>query len=340
MPAYHVIKLLNILFACGIIYFQYRSVAVITKSEKSQVIYLLLAMGNLPLVFYTSFVYGEIPSFSCFSMGLYFLLRHEHETTHKKDLVFSAIAFTFSVLLRKNTLILIIAVLLAILFTWIKNQKRDLAVYAILVGLCAICILPMVQKIYEFRADNTLLPGVSAYSYFAMGMQEAPRGNGWYNGFNFNTYQETGLDNELADTISKVAIETRLKEFRENPTYALTFYLDKILSQWTDGSYACRQAIVSAFGNRSGFFASLFDGSVGLIFTGYCNIYQCVIYLGVLIFLIRNRHHANLLLYIGIIGIIGGFLFHIIWEANSRYILAYWLLMMPYAAMTFIDNKK
>ena len=332
-PAYHVIKLLNILLACGILYFQYRSVAVITASEKATVTYLLLAMGNLPLIFYTSFVYGEIPSFAFFSMGLYFLLAYIFRAEKSRYLILSAFSFMLSVMLRKNTLILIIAVLLAIFFHWLKTRKHSLAIYGVIVAVLSVCVLPTVQKGYELRADNYLLPGVSAYSYFAMGMQESTRGNGWYNGFNFNTYLETGLDKELTDTISKEIISMRMEEFAENPGYAFIFYRDKLLSQWTDGSYACRQAIVSAFGNRSGLSASLFDGTLGKVFTEYCNIYQCLIYICVLIFLIRNRHLGKLPLYIGIIGIIGGFLFHLIWEANSRYILAYWLLMIPYAAM-------
>ncbi len=335
-PAYHVIKLLNILLAWGIVYFQYRSVSVITSSEKAKVTYLLLAMGNLPLMFYTSFVYGEIPSFGFFSMGLYFLLSHIFQEAKTKKLVVSIFSFTLSVMLRKNTLILIIAVLLAIFFHWMKTQEHRLAVYGVILAVLTVSVLPSVQKIYELRADNYLLPGVSAYSYFAMGMQESPRGNGWYNGFNFNTYMETGLDNELTDAISKERIQMRLENFSRNPGYAFSFYRDKLLSQWTDGSYACRQAIVSAFHNRTGMFASLFDGALGKAFTEYCNIYQCLIYIGVLVFLIRNRTSRNLPLYIGIIGILGGFLFHLIWEANSRYILAYFLLMIPYAAMATV----
>lgn len=340
LRAYHVIKLLNIVLACGIVYFQHKSVALITGSVKAQVTYLLLAPGNLPLLFYTSFVYGEIPSFAFFSAGLYFLLSYAYGKEKTKDLVLSAISFTLSVLLRKNTLILIIAVLLAVFFHWLKSKKHAFLIYGVILAVLAVGILPGVQKLYELRADNYLLPGVSPYSYFAMGMQESLRGNGWYNGYNFNTYLETGMDKELTDQISKEAISLRLSEFAENPGYALSFYRDKICSQWTDGSYACRQAALSAFGNRTGIWVSLFDGTLGQVFMEYCNIYQLLIYAGVLLFLIQNRKSGNLLLYIGIIGIIGGFLFHIIWEANSRYILAYWLLMMPYAAMINPSHKQ
>ena len=36
--------------------------------------------------------------------------------------------------------------------------------------------------------------------------------------------------------------------------------------------------------------------------------------------------------YTGLIAVLGGFLFHTIWEANSRYIFVYSLLLMPYCA--------
>ena len=39
--------------------------------------------------------------------------------------------------------------------------------------------------------------------------------------------------------------------------------------------------------------------------------------------------------YLGIITVIGGFLFHMMWEANSRYIFPYAMLLIPYAAFGF-----
>ena len=44
-------------------------------------------------------------------------------------------------------------------------------------------------------------------------------------------------------------------------------------------------------------------------------------------------------LYLGLIGVTGGFLFHIIWEANSRYIFLYSLLLMPYCAMGLSGHR-
>lgn len=269
---------------------------------------------------------------------MYFLLKLLSQEARHLQVLYSFAALFFlalSVMLRKNNLILAIAVLIVVFLQWLKDRKAHLFVFALLCALFCFSILPMVQKSYELRADNKLSSGVPAISYFAMGMQESSRAPGWYNGFNFVTYRDTGLDTEATGKLSRQAIQERLEYFRKNPAYALDFYLHKHLSQWADGTYASRQATLATFGGRSSFFDNLYQGEYSIFFINYSNIYQNVLYLGAFLFctfhLVRPRKH-DLPEYLGMIGVTGGFLFHIIWEANSRYILLYSLLLMPYCA--------
>ena len=174
-------------------------------------------------------------------------------------------------------------------------------------------------------------------SYFAMGMQEASRGCGWYNGFNIDTYDATGMDSAAANEISRQAIQERLSYFREHPGYAADFYVRKHLSQWADGTYASRQATLATYGGRSEFFQEVYDGSLSSAYIEWGNAWQNVLYLGTLLFCVsavrRRREGADsLYLYVGLIAVLGGFLFHILWEANSRYIFLYSLMLMPYCA--------
>ncbi|MDE5891384.1 MAG: hypothetical protein K2H45_00520, partial [Acetatifactor sp.] len=309
--------------------------------DQADILYLLLAMFHAPLIMYTSFIYGEIPAFALFSAGIWLLL--EAVLAQVKPLVLlpvSVAALVFSVALRKNTLILIIAVCIALFWEWLRTHRHRLFVYGLCLMLGALSILPGIQGFYEQRAGNTLSSGVPAMAYFAMGMQEASRGNGWYNGFNFNTYQDTGMDTQATVAISKQAISDRLEIFRGNPGYALSFYRDKFLSQWTDGSYFCRQATQASAGERTGLLAAVYSGSLSDAFMRFCNLWQTLIYLSAFLCLlpfVRRLHgqqnmQMSFLFYIGLIGVLGGFLFHMIWEANSRYIFPYALLLLPYAA--------
>ena len=389
-PAWHFIKLIYVCLLCTAVLFQYLSLKYLWREhwEEISCCYLLLVCCNLPMIMYSSFVYGEIPSFAALSVGLYLLLRllsgitfpdHIHtgsregislkssdsETVacavpspelHSTWSTFftgtgSILFLALSVMLRKNSLIPIIAVLLVLLFESLRfgrsvRARLCLLGMAVCLAVTSVGILPLVQKCYEKKAGNTLSSGVTAMSYFAMGMQEAPRGCGWYNGFNIDTYDAAGMDSVLANEISRQAVLERLAYFREHPGYAVDFYARKHLSQWADGTYASRQATLAAYGGRSGFFQEVYDGSLSSAYIEWGNAWQDVLYLGTLVFCISTVHRkrkytatalqgsntASLYLYVGLIAVLGGFLFHILWEANSRYIFLYSLLLMPYCA--------
>ena len=267
-------------------------------------------------------------------------------------------------------------------------MRLGLLLMAVCLAVTSVNVLPLTQKIYEKKAGNTLSSGVTAMSYLAMGMQEAPRGCGWYNGFNIDTYDAAGMDTALANEISRLAINERLVYFREHPGYTADFYLHKHLSQWADGTYASRQATLATYGGRSAFFKEVYEGSLSGGYIEWCNAWQNILYLGVLVFCIdslkkrrefrvadrhgadqttghtagctadhmadqldadqlgadrhgadrlgadrhgADRHGADrLYVYVGLIAVLGGFLFHTFWEANSRYIFSYSLLLMPY----------
>ena len=405
VPAWHFIKLVYVCLLCGAIWFQYLSLQYLWPEnyKKISCCYLVLVCCNLPMIMYSSFVYGEIPSFAALSVGCYLLLRLLGGVSpggSYQDNVspggsyriiftgFGSILFlTLSVMLRKNSLIPVIAVLLVLLFEALRpgrngKMRLGLLIMAVCLAVTSVGILPLVQKCYEKKAGNTLSSGVTAMSYLAMGMQEASRGCGWYNGFNIDTYDTAGMDTALANEISRLAIDERLTYFREHPGYTADFYLHKHLSQWADGTYASRQATLATYGGRSAFFKEVYEGSLSGGYIEWCNAWQNVLYLGVLVFCIdslkkrrkskvvghmadqtaghtagctadhmadqhgadwhgadrlgadrhgADRHGADrLYIYVGLIAVLGGFLFHTFWEANSRYIFSYSLLLMPY----------
>ena len=468
VPAWHFIKLVYVCLLCGAIWFQYLSLQYLWPEnyKKISCCYLVLICCNLPMIMYSSFVYGEIPSFAALSVGCYLLLRllggvspggsyrdnvspgdsspdssyrdnvsrndapsvtaYDYVPRMLRQILFtgfgSILFLTLSVMLRKNSLIPVIAVLLVLLFEALRpgrngKMRLGLLIMAVCLAVTSVSVLPLTQKIYEKKAGNTLSSGVTAMSYLAMGMQEASRGCGWYNGFNIDTYDTAGMDTALANEISRLAIDERLTYFREHPGYTADFYLHKHLSQWADGTYASRQATLATYGGRSAFFKEVYEGSLSGGYIEWCNAWQNVLYLGVLVFCIgslkkrrkskvvghmadqtaghtagctadhmadqlgadrhgadrhgadqhgadrhgadqhgadrlgadrhgadqhgadrhgADRHGADwhgadrLYIYVGLIAVLGGFLFHTFWEANSRYIFSYSLLLMPY----------
>ena len=70
---------------------------------------------------------------------------------------------------------------------------------------------------------------------------------------------------------------------------------------------------------------SVYYGKLNSLYWGYCNIYQLIIFFTATLFFWYNRKKINIKQSILMIIVIGGFLFHIIWEANSKYILTYYI---------------
>ncbi len=347
----HLIKLCNILCAFVIIIFLSKTCELLFNSRLTTICSMLLLVFNMPLLFYTSFVYSELPSFACLSIGIYYFLCYLKEgpgaSYFSKGI--SLLFFALSVLLRKNSLVILIAVLLVLLLEGLFRKSGTYALYGVVLLILCLNVLPIVQKIYEVKAGNTLRSGVTATSYFAMGMQESTRGNGWYNGFNFNTYLESGMDSKVANEVSKAAIRERLDYFKNTPGSASSFYREKFLTQWTDGSYFCREATLSCYDGRSSFFKELYDGKLSPLFMNYCNGYQLLLYAGAFVGILYGilqkqalgKKENSLSYYLCLIGVLGGFFFHMLWEANSRYLLLYSFLLIPYCArgITAILNK-
>lgn len=347
LPAYHIIKCINVLWVCVIVLFQYKTVNLLFRNAKAGCFYLLLAAGFAPLLFYSSFVYGEVPSFALLSMGIYWFLKYCEAKNHTSAYFRGSLAaLTFSIMLRKNSLVFLIAIVIVAFMEWLKTKRKNFLLFAILCTVLGCSVLPFVKTTYELRAGNTLNSGVPAMSYIAMGMQPSSRANGWYNGFNFNTYQQTGMDTQKTVELSAQAISERLDFFKSHPDYALSFYGNKFLSQWSDGTYACRQATLATYGGRREIFKQIYEGSLAPFLIEYCSLYQNLLYLGALLFCIlswKKKQTADtslsgvsclsgLPVYIGLIAVIGGFLFHMFWEANSRYIFSYALALLPYCA--------
>lgn len=338
LPAYHIIKCVYVLLTLVTIVMQYKAVRLLFDHETAQIIYLLLAWGNLPLIMYSSFVYGETPSFMFISIGTYTFLKWLKNNKNSYLAVISFFSFVFSVMLRKNSLIVIIAVLIIAILQGIYTKQYTILLWAFILLIGSLSILPLIQKHYEIRAENTLKSGVTSLSYIAMGTQESTRAAGWYNGFNFNTYQETGMDSKKTNELSKVALDERITYFASHPQYAFSFYKEKFLSQWADGTYASRQATLANFGGRSSFFQELYEGKYSNLYIFYCNIYQNILYLGAFIcslLALKKKTTFSihgLPFYLGFLFVFGGFLFHMLWEANARYIFPYSLMLLPYAS--------
>lgn len=331
---YFACQVLCTLLAAGSVWLGYRLLWEMTQNCGAVILYSIVMLGCLPLIFYTGWVYGDVPSIFFTMFAAWSLLRYER-TGHVRWLAGLVLAMTFALLVRLHSAVFLIA--LCLVGAVYILRKKDLK---LLTALVLSVILPIIAyqgvfKMYEIRSGMPHAKGMPSISYISMGMQDIDGKCGWYTTYCVDVFKMVGCDPALAAEISRQDIHDRLEEFRADPAYAWRFYRDKVLSQWNEPLY---QSLY--FGNK--FHTPLKEAQAAFIerlkleafdnLLLICDRMQFVIYVGTFFyFVLAVRKKSNILQHLMAVALIGGFLFSIIWEAKARYIMPYYVTMFPIA---------
>lgn len=267
-------------------------------------------------------------------LGIWLLVRGVHRKKNIYTLL-SLLSLSVAVLARSNVLVLLIAVCIAMLVHSLRQRSLKLLVVAALTMLVPLGAIGAMRLSYEWRSGIKIEGGIPASMYVAMGMQQSSGGAGVYNGYNNSVFRgEAGSDEEKANQMALDYIRGRMGEFMADTAMARDFYKEKIQEQWNEPT-VCSLVMTATFEQPpTGIVERLYYGSWQQRYRDYTNRYMTVLYLGVILYcalgLVRKTDILQCLL---LIGVIGGFLFSILWEAKSRYVLPYMILLIPYMAL-------
>ena len=327
-------QLLNCVGAAVCVYSGYRITRLLAADLRASVFYLFLSAACFPLFFYVTFVYGELPSITFSLLAAWCFLEYRK----RKGLWWLAgccAACTLACLVRNNSLILLIAFVLVLLAAALGERRLRPVLASVLLIAVFLGGRFCLRTVYEQRSGEQINDGAPMLLYVAMGMQKGEGAPGWSNGYILHNYWgESEFDSEASTAMAVRDIEASMKGFAEDPWYAVRFYTEKFTSQWNDPTYECF-AMTHINGSARGPVAnSMFDGKLHTLMTWFMNEYQSLIFIGVFCWLLLNfwvkRGLEDQVL---LITIFGGFLFHMLWEAKGRYILPYFVMMLPMAAV-------
>lgn len=333
---YFAIQLINVGMTVGISLLGYLLVCRLSKRFATVAIYCILMCFCLPLILYTGWVYGDIPSVFFILLTAYCLLRYA-EAGRWGWLAGMTASVLMAVLVRKNSLIMLIALCLtAGVYALAKKDKK------LLIALVLSAILPWlaytgIYKMYQVRSGTEALGGIPAVSYLAMGMQESDEKYGWFTQYCKDVYWAADSDPKLAAETSWQDVRERLDVFMKNPSYAWMFYREKILSQWNQPLYQSLffsgQYAEDVMPEPDSIDARV-HGEFSQQVLNICDRLQFILYFGLFCyFLFAVRKGSNLLEHMLAATIVGGFFFSILWEAKARYIFSYYVFMYPLAAV-------
>lgn len=331
---YRILQFICACIAVGIVHFGTEIAWEISKKMTVVLAYCVLMLFCAPLVFYTGWVYGDLPSILFGMMLAFYLMRYE-KTGQMRFLAGIVVCAVMAMLVRENSMILLIALCLTGAVQLIRKWDARLFLAIILSVLLPALAYQGIYKMYEVRSGIPHSSGFSPVSYIAMGMQEKYGKCGWYTIYAGMVYDEQGSNTALAAQTSKLDVMDRLAEFKSDPPYALYFYREKILSQWNEPLYQSLYFSNQYFEGKeppSESFVSNISHKYFDRVLGICDRMQFIIYLGMFIFyLLAVKKNTNISEQLLAVTMIGGFLFSILWEAKARYILPYYIMMYPFA---------
>lgn len=319
--------------------FIYRTARMIF-SEKKAFFAGLLALFCLPLYLYSGFFYTDIPSVLLVSIMLFLYFKLQQTENRKEQIIICALvgfvgAITY--FLKLTAFIVFVAMIIGIIFTKItfKQFLSFFLVSVMALGVTVAAIKAVSEPIYknkfgiteemkdkyEFPPTHWIMMGLG---FGGFSQEDIDRTK------SFDTYEER-------ENFNKREIKSRIENYG---FLGLVNHLfsDKVIRTFgsctlAGGDYVGRKPF-----HKNGIFTRLFSlhGDLRPIGLTFSWIYYIFITLGILFSAIgslrKKKMPTNQKLLAGRISIFAIFFFMLIWECNSRYLLAFYPVMILLAA--------
>lgn len=330
-----------------------------------QILYCLLMNLCFPLYFYSTWVYGDIPFLFFVMLGFLLLILAEGTCLQRQKksegaswdkikffgcMLGSVISFALAVLFRSNAWICIIAAGI-LCFLWAVREllnKQYLTMGFLLVSILLMALVPMrisksiqqqfLERAWEEFGYEYPLEGIPTICWISMGMQESPWGSGWYTPYSVELYENLHYDQEAIKEAARSDIEYLAGEFMRKPGYAVHFYSNKLLTQWNAPLY---QAVYHNTRYEEG--AEPEDDSILFYWTegkGYwillevSELLQLIVFIGAFLYLLLcDIMPTEIMKMLLPTAILGAMLFSLLWEAKSRYVFPFYVMLFPMAVM-------
>lgn len=304
-----------------------------------------------PLFFFVTYIYGILPGMAC-SLGMMYLALRYVETRKYRYIAPAALCIGIATVLKMNCLIYLVAVVCFLVYDMADTlcgcgERRDkwkkcAASAGFLLLMCTSVwgCGKITEKWVELLSGYDMPEGEVMVSWVVMGLQEAPKGPGDYNGYNGDVFARNNYDTQLATEQSLADLRKIIKRMWENPLdEGVTFFARKTAYQWNDPTFISMERMR---GRKSAIemappIRSLIEGKGSVALSVWLNYVQTLVFTGVLLYLFLNWKSRNLYELMGLVVFLGGYLFHMVWEASASYTIPYFTVMIPYAVKGFYD---
>lgn len=309
--------------------------------KRTNLIVTILCLSFFPLVFFTNFVYGNIPCLTFCLSAVLAQIQITNATSTKAKIYYTgahALSLFVATAFKPNALIFFVAIeIIWVLSLFISKSKiHILALVLAALAFFSASILP--QVLFQHISQEELKNPIPTSAWIAMGLDESPLAPGWYSGLSTGLYNENGKDTEATDTAAKEHIKERLHTFARNPKYAASFFFKKMTTQWNEPTF---QTFWTTFATEnpqdlnprnSKLKLSFIRGRAHRATILWTDTLQSLIYISACIYFFRNRKAITVQQAVLALTFLGGFAYSLISEGKTDYVFPYFIILLPYAA--------
>lgn len=332
-PNHEAIYFVHVIWLMVIVYFTYAVTWQLFESSKISFYSIAGTVCFVPMYFYVNYAYGDLCMAACGILGIWCYIKLCRSNQFKYGFRLLLI-MTFSYLARSNSLIVLIAMAITLVVHSVRKYNWRIFIISVALVLVPISTQKIIIASYEYKAEVDMLTGAPAILHVAMGMQETYEGPGYYNAYNLTTYVHAGKDAEAASDVAEEYIRNRIQEMRQDLGYTRGFYRLKALQQWNEPSLSGEISTKTFSGEPRQLVQDIYFGRIQEFLRIFRNRYIFVLYAGAFAgalcktFTPKNKDSIwkNIIFVI----LIGEFLFSLLWENKSRYVMPCVVMLLPY----------
>ncbi|MGF3105769.1 hypothetical protein [Rossellomorea sp. DUT-2] len=295
---------------------------------------LLVSILFFPYFFYAPVVYTDTISLIFLLLPLQILINKEGKFRENLLAIMAAsIIFAFGMLLKGSLIIFTIAFAI-VLFLYMKKWKK-LYVFIPFIVLLVVKTL-FTSGIYQFGLlDKEIVEkrSMPVTHWMVMGQNKD----------RFGKYAQTDVDfttNLLKEHPREEVTEAHLNELKNRLADKglagnIAFNIEKIGHTWTDGTYYTLNKL-RRYPVHPENFQRLTDYKSGHVVQGYARVQHLLLFFGLLLALRFKGNHP--FISFATLSIIGFFLFFILWETRSRYLVSLTPLIIMLSCMGYLGR--
>lgn len=318
---------------------------ILFKNENIQKLLVFLLIGfSLYWMFFNVHFYGNIIGLTlALTSSLFTILYLDKNKFYY--LILAGIFISLSIIIKSNYNIFLCGIVLVLILNIIKNWNlKTIYIFPIFIISYLIISFSYNSIFKEITNLDTKTCGVPMISYVYMGMSEPnDLSAGWYNSSTVDLFRENNYNVEQTSSSSKKLIGERLSYFSKNPKDFFTYYSEKIGSTWLNPTFqtiwcslpGVRYRYYEEYANYISYHEkalSMVGGNLEKVEEKYFDSYQIIIFIFAAIGIFFSSKKIELKKALLPIIFIGGFLFHILWETKSIYVIQYYFLLLPFAS--------